>query len=386
MTTFNPPLPIAIVEAGRDDPRWLTIVGGQRLAAADLVIYSPAVNLGLLVYAGAAAELRHYDGDQPTALPHEMAAAVLAAAAQGRRVVWLVPPGRAAEAAAGLAGATSPPPPLELIPGVPAHTRPPAGQPACGVLRGARVLVTRPRHQAEPLWQRLIELGAEVVLQPAIRIVPPDDWTAVDAALARLDQFDWLVFSSSNGVCGLLDRLLALGHDMRRLAGLRLAAIGPGTSQQLAQYRLRADLTPDEFRAEALAAALVAAGPHARFLLARASRGREVLAQQLDAAEAQVTQVVVYQSLDVGQPDALVQELARRGQLDWITVTSSAIARSLARLLGDDLRRSRLASISPITSATLRELGYEPAAEATQYTMEGLAEAMAGAEGLGIRD
>ena len=227
-----------------------------------------------------------------------------------------------------------------MIPGVAADNRRSELQPAAGPLCGARVLVTRPRHQAGPLWERLVELGAEVVLQPAIRILPPEDWAAVDAVLARLADFDWLVFSSANGVCGLLDRLLAQGHDMRSLARLRLAAIGPGTAQQLAQYRLRADLTPDEYRAEALAAALIAAGPHARFLLVRASRGREVLAQQLEAAGAQVQQVVVYQSLDVQQADALVQRLASRGQLDWITVSSSAIARGLARLFGDDLRRA----------------------------------------------
>ena len=115
-----------------------------------------------------------------------------------------------------------------------------------------------------------------------------------------------------------------------------------------------------------------------RFLLARASRGREVLAERLTAAGAQVEQIVVYTSTDVERPEAEIAAMLRAGRIGWITVTSSAIARSLARLFGDDLRRAKLASISPITSGVLRELGYQPAAEAAEYTLAGLAAAIVG--------
>ncbi len=113
-----------------------------------------------------------------------------------------------------------------------------------------------------------------------------------------------------------------------------------------------------------------------RFLLARASRGREVLAEQLRAAGATVEQIVVYTSGDVERPHTAVTALLRAGQIDWITVTSSAIARSLGRLFGQDLRRAKLASISPLTSGVLRELGESPAVEAAEYTMAGLVAAI----------
>jgi len=324
-------------------------------------------------------------------------------------------------------------------------------------LAGIRVMVTRPvvadrphpnplpagegtfAARADSLAERLEELGAAVIVQPAIRISPPLDWRPVDDALARLREFDWLVFSSANGVRALLERwrkvvrmsghgvpllgtssVLATGcarhcfceavaHDQRGLTVPphekfpRLAAIGPGTADELTCYGLQADLVPEQFRAESLAEALVAAetgtvpvcAQHPqgrsgkrglspfplsgkRFLLARASRGREVLAQRLVAAGARVEQIVVYTSTDVERPDPEIAAMLRAGRIDWISVTSSANARSLARLFGDDLRRAKLASISPITSGVLRELGLEPAAEAAEYTLAGLAAAIAG--------
>jgi uroporphyrinogen III methyltransferase/synthase len=242
-------------------------------------------------------------------------------------------------------------------------------------LLGTRVLVTRPRHQADALAGPLAGLGAEVLFQPAIEISEPADWRPVDRVIARIQEFDWLVFSSANGVCYFLDRLLQ-GGDLRRLGNTRLAAIGPGTAEELARFRLRPDVVPQEHRAEALAAALSKGAADRRFLLIRASRGREVLAEDLTAAGGHVDQVVVYQSRDVEQADPQIAAALTDGQISWITVTSSAIAQSLARLFGESLRRARLASISPITSETLRKLGFEPAAEATVYTMEGVVKAI----------
>jgi uroporphyrinogen III methyltransferase/synthase len=243
-------------------------------------------------------------------------------------------------------------------------------------LFGKRIVVTRPRQQNASLAERLTDLGAEVLVQPAIEIGPPPDWTPVDQALDRLDHYQWVVFSSANGVQFFLDRLEQCHGDVRRLGRAKLAAIGPGTAEELAKYRLRADLVPSEYRAEALADALVSRASGEKFLLIRASRGREVLAEQLVAAGKQVEQVVVYQSTDVQRPEPDVAVALTAGKIDWITVTSSAIAQSLVRLFGEDLRRTRLASISPVTSGTLLGLGFPPAAEATRYTMEGLVDAI----------
>ncbi len=239
-------------------------------------------------------------------------------------------------------------------------------------LFGQAVLVTRPRDQAWELEDHLTELGADVLLQPAIEISDPSDWRPVDAALARLDEFDWLAFTSANGVRYLLDRLLATGRDLRTLGNVRLAAIGPGTARALEAYHLRPDLQPERFDAEGLAAALAPQAAGKQFLLARASRGRDVLPRLLQEAGAAVEQIVVYTSTDVAQPDEEISERLVRGEIAWVTVTSSAIARSLAALFGDELRQARLASISPITSQTLRESGHEPAVEASEYTMSGV--------------
>ncbi len=243
-------------------------------------------------------------------------------------------------------------------------------------LFGQTVLVTRPAHQAGELVEQLEERGASVLLQPAIAVREPRSWEQVDSVLARLHMFDWLVFSSVNGVHALLGRLAAMGRDLRALAGVRLAGIGPATVAALAEYHLRADLQPERYQAEDLADALAPDAAGRRFLLARASRGREVLGERLREAGGTVEQIVVYESIDVTQPDPDVALQLREGRIDWTTVTSSAIARSLWALFGDALQQTRLVSISPVTTATLRELGLEPAAEAAEATLPGVVDAL----------
>jgi uroporphyrinogen III methyltransferase/synthase len=248
-------------------------------------------------------------------------------------------------------------------------------------LFGKRVLVTRPRQQAGGLARRLEELGAEVLLLPAVEVRGPADWGPVDRAIGELSTYQWLVFTSANGVDYFLRRLLETGRDLRALGGVRLAAIGPATADALRAYHLGPDLVPDEYRSEALAAALKGRAAGQRVLLARADRGRELLREEL-AAVAEVVQVAVYSQADAAGPDGPTGELLRAGQVDSITVTSSNIARALARALGPEglehvrSGRTRLVSISPVTSATLRELGLPVAAEAAVYTADGVAAAL----------
>jgi uroporphyrinogen III methyltransferase/synthase len=249
-------------------------------------------------------------------------------------------------------------------------------------LFGKRILLTRPIDRTDALFQPLAQFGADCLVQPAITIGPPPDWQPVDAALTRLSEFDWLVFSSVNGVQFLLDRLLESGRDLRHLAGVKLAAIGPGTAEELAKYHLHVDDQPAEvYRAEALAELLAKDARGKGFLLARASRGREVLAETLRAAGGHVEQVVVYSSTDVEKADPQIAAALKAGHIDWITITSSAIARSLAKMFGQDLHQAKIGSISPVTSATLGELGFKPATEAARYTMEGVVDAILAYEG-----
>ena len=250
---------------------------------------------------------------------------------------------------------------------------------------GTRILLTRPCDQVEELKRRFTELGAEVMIQPAIRISDPPDWKPVDNALEHLDRYDWLVFSSVNGVRDLLDRLCGPNKisEPRGLSPrqvffkyLKLAAIGPATAEALDRYHLRADLVPKEYRAESLACELAKVAAGRRFLLARASRGRDVLAEQITSAGGVVEQIVVYSSTDVDRAEPDVTAALLAGRIDWITVTSSAIAGALVGLFGEQLHRSKLASISPVTSGTLRRLGHQPAVEAAEYTVEGLVKAI----------
>lgn len=253
----------------------------------------------------------------------------------------------------------------------------------CRPLFGRRILVTRPAEQADDLAQPLSELGAEILVQPILEIHPLPPQSAIPFSEQELRQFDWLVFSSRNGVRCFFDALAGRGLDLRAVGQAKLAAIGPGTAEELARYHLRADVIPTTYQAEGLADALAGAAAGQRFLLVRASRGRDVLAERLAAAGGQVTQQVVYQSRDVPAADPQIAQQLRAGQIHWTTVTSSAIARGLVRLFGEDLRQTRLASISPLTSSVLAELGFSPAAEARRATMAGVIEAILAAEQAG---
>jgi len=244
-------------------------------------------------------------------------------------------------------------------------------------LFGKRVLIPRPVSQAASVVSRLIDLGAQPIVAPTINIQPPENWTDVDRVLERIHEFDWIVFTSVNGVNFLLNRLWEKGGDARRLGSAKLAAIGEGTAQALAAFHLHADLVPESFRAEALAEALT---PHVggrRVLWVRASRGRDVLPIALCGAGARLEEVVVYRNIDVDQfsPDVVVA--LEQGEVDWICLSSPSIAQSLARLLTPAARGrlgapTRVATISPVTSAAAREAGLPVDAEATTYTWDGL--------------
>lgn len=250
-------------------------------------------------------------------------------------------------------------------------------------LFGKRIGITRPASQAEQIIREVVELGAEPVLMPTIEIRSPAEWTEVDQTLKRLEEYDWIVFTSVNGVEALLGRLWETGGDARRLGRARIAAIGDGTANALASFRLRADLIPATFRAEALAEAL---RPHVggkRVLWPRASRGRDVLPTELTAAGARVDELVVYQNVDVEAFDPSVIAALETGALDWIGLSSPSIARNLSRLLPEAARahlgsNMRLASISPLTTVAAQEAGLPVAVEAREHTWLGMLQAIAG--------
>jgi uroporphyrinogen III methyltransferase/synthase len=248
-------------------------------------------------------------------------------------------------------------------------------------LFGRGVLVARPRHQAAQLTARLRELGAVPNLLPAVEVRDPADWAPVDAALANLPSYRWLVFTSANGVHALVKRLLATGRDLRALGSVRLAVIGPSTAAALRSYLLEPDFMPGAYHSEALAAGLRERASGQHILLARADRGRDVLRQQLSEV-ATVDQVAVYSQVDAVEADADVLAALGRGDVQYVLLTSSNIARSLARLV-DEAAHERIRSgavkvvtISGVTSADVRALGWPVAAEAREATADGVVAAL----------
>lgn len=248
-------------------------------------------------------------------------------------------------------------------------------------LFGKTVLVTRPKGQAGEFAQRLEELGAIVHLLPAVEIQEPLDWDPVDRAIEQLATFQWLVFTSVNGVDAFLHRLRKKGKDLRALGALRIAVIGSATADRLRSYHLEPDLMPKKFRSENLAEALRDIVRGQRVLLARADRGRNVLRFELGEI-AEVTQIVVYRQVNVVIRESESLGSVSRGEMDFILLTSSNIARALAADFDEKARemiqsgRTRIVSISPITSATIRELGWVVGAEAREFTAAGVVQAL----------
>ena len=152
--------------------------------------------------------------------------------------------------------------------------------------------------------------------------------------------------------------------------------MGSRTAQSLLRYGLAADIVPADFRGEALASELAATVAGKQVLVIRASRGSDLLPASLAQSGADVTQVTAYTNRDTRHADPKIREMANQGQIDWITTTSSASATNLARMFGDSLNQMKIASLSPVTSKTLTELGYEVAVEANPHTIESLVDAI----------
>ncbi len=252
-------------------------------------------------------------------------------------------------------------------------------------LFGKRVLVTRPREQAAELVDLLESMGAEAVEAPMIRILPPEDFSSLDAACQRIASFDWIVFSSANAVEIFIRRLLATPHDLRELKGVKLCAVGLATAARLGRYGLKVDLTPAEFRGEALARAIsdTADVRGLRFLLPRADIGREIVAEELRMRGADVTEVVAYRTVvepeREGEPDIYGMLLERR--IDVVTFTSPSAVRSFVNALGaepaaDLLRTTVVASIGPVTAEAATRCNIQTTVMPPQYTVPMLVEAI----------
>lgn len=243
-------------------------------------------------------------------------------------------------------------------------------------LFGKTVLVTRPQQQAESLGRLLREQGATVVYQPAIKIGPPKDQQALDQAIDQLDSFDITVFCSRNAVEYFFRRMAERKLDARSLARCKIAVVGKQTAASLEQYGIIPDIVPQEFTADALGRTLAPDVSGSKILLPRASRGGKELAQTLTSAGASVHEVIAYEHQDITDANTDVLQMLGESKIDWVTVASSATAASLHHLFGDKLGKAKLASLSPVTTAALEQLGYRVETEASSYTMQGLVASM----------
>lgn len=251
-------------------------------------------------------------------------------------------------------------------------------------LSGLRILVTRAQHQAGSLARMLRERSAEVEEIPTIEIRPPADSAALDAALRDLAQYDWLILTSVNGVEALFRRAQELGADVSPLKSTQICAIGPATRRAIEKRRLNVAVVPQQYVAEAVVDALRPQVRGKRVLLVRAQEARDVIPRELQQAGAEVTVAAAYETVvPHGARERLQAALASEQRPDMITFTSSSTVRHLVSLLGgagaarQQLSAIALASIGPVTSATLREAGLQPSMEAAEYTMAGLADAIA---------
>jgi uroporphyrinogen-III C-methyltransferase len=248
-------------------------------------------------------------------------------------------------------------------------------RPATRPLFGKRILVTRARAQASALTEKLTALGAACIEAPVIRIAPPaDGYAALDGAIAELNAYQWLIFTSVNGVEHFFARLHAAGKDTRALGYARVAAIGAATSAALRAFGIRADLVPPEFRAEAVAEELrPLLPPRARILLPRAQEARDVLPDTLRAHGATVDVVAAYETVPEIEDAAIAQRLAS-GEIDMVTFTSSSTVKNLVKMLGNitPLQQVKIACIGPVTADTARSFALEPDIVAKEYTIDGL--------------
>ncbi len=245
-------------------------------------------------------------------------------------------------------------------------------------LSGRRIVVTRARAQASDFASALEALGAEVVQFPTIRIVPPADEAPLMRAAAQAGSYDWIVFTSVNGVERFWYALWQQKCDARALGGVRVCAIGPATAAELERRGIVPDVVPDEFVAEAAVQALDAADDlrGKRILLPRADIARAVLPEQLRARGAEVVDVAAYTTVQDGADAERVRRLLARGEVDLVTFTASSTVRNFVDLVGADVGRAAVASIGPITSGTARELGLAVELEAAEYTIPGLVQAI----------
>jgi uroporphyrinogen III methyltransferase/synthase len=245
-------------------------------------------------------------------------------------------------------------------------------------LFGRKIIVTRSREQASDLSLLLEKSGAEPIEFPTIETVAPTSWKELDKAIKRLSRYDWTIFTSVNGVKYFVERLRKLGRDIRDLKGIKICAIGPATAMAIEELGVRVDLTPKEYRAEAIIEGLGRRRIRdKRFLLPRAMKAREILPEEIKRLGGKVDVVPAYRTVRPKGKTETVRQLLKEGKIDAVTFTSSSTVTNFMEMFkkGEGavlLRSTKIACIGPITTDTARGYGLEIDMMPGKYTMKDL--------------
>jgi uroporphyrinogen III methyltransferase/synthase len=244
-------------------------------------------------------------------------------------------------------------------------------------LFGHRVLLTR----ADPDgFECLEDLGAEVMLFPTLEIQPPGSWDALEGCLKKIKTYDWLVFTSSNGVDFFFDRLSALGMDIRELAGLKICAVGKKTASEIEKFRLKVDLTPEEYRAEGLIKAFGADLKGLRFLLPRAEKAREVFPDKVRELGGEIDVPPAYRALKPEARGKRLKRFLKEGRITIAAFTSGGAFNNFVEIMAEDgpglLRGVTIAAIGPVTAKAIERAGFNANVVAREATAVALARAI----------
>lgn len=247
-------------------------------------------------------------------------------------------------------------------------------------LFGLGVVITRPERQADDLAKLLAAEGARPIAFPTIAIEEPSDWSGLDAALAGLESYQWIIFTSANGVHFFFERLQQKGGDVRSLKGIKICCIGPATARQLADRGIRVDLVPEEFIAEGILKSFAGIDLQGKkILIPRASKARELLPEGLEKMGADVVVAAAYRTVNSGRKKEELQARLAAGDVDVITFTSSSTVRNFVDIMGKDFALPpsvRVACIGPVTAGTAAKAGFKIDILQHEYTMQGLVRAL----------
>ena len=250
-------------------------------------------------------------------------------------------------------------------------------------LAGKRILITRAREQSGDFATQLEKRGAEVIEFPTIEIVPPLHWEEVDRAIDQLKSYDWILFTSANGVNFFWQRVKERGKALRLPSSVKVCAIGPATANRLKKKRVSVHYIPKEFIAESILEGfekMVIKGK--RILLARAKKARDVLPEGLKDLGAEVDVVAVYRTIRPRAGSKRLRRLLTEGEIDVVAFTSSSTVNHFAKLLKkEDLKKLlkgiAIACIGPVTARTAVDWGWKVQIQPKQYTIPGLTRAIA---------